>query len=31
MVLLLLKEGDDYSCFYYLLDKRDGDFVIDKW
>ncbi|MFI0667423.1 isochorismatase family protein, partial [Staphylococcus aureus] len=30
MVSLPPKEGDDYSRFHHLLDKRDGDFVIDK-
>ncbi len=30
MVSLPSKEGDDYSLFHHLLDKRDGDFVIDK-
>ncbi|MBC2930663.1 isochorismatase family protein [Staphylococcus aureus] len=30
MISLPAKEGDDYSHFHYLLDKRDDDFVIDK-
>ncbi|MCG9803490.1 isochorismatase family protein [Staphylococcus argenteus] len=30
MISLPPKEGDDYSKFHHLLDKRDGDFVIDK-
>ncbi|HCZ0712299.1 TPA: isochorismatase family protein [Staphylococcus aureus] len=30
MISLPPKEGDDYSHFHYLLDKRDDDFVIDK-
>ena len=30
MISLPPKEGDDYSRFHHLLDKRDDDFVIDK-
>lgn len=30
MISLLPKEGHDYSKFHHLLNKRDGDFVIDK-